>query len=143
MQYLIPVAVIKNPEGKILFIKKSIAKSEVCINRWELPGGTVPFGVTFKDALKEKIKDYLGIDIEVGTIIPQVATHVSKGLANKDGEIQFFVIGAFCSIIGDSTLTLKQGKISDATWLSIEEFNQLPEDERVPGDLEILKTVTL
>ncbi|GIN85786.1 ADP-ribose pyrophosphatase [Heyndrickxia sporothermodurans] len=51
-------AVVKNEQGKILLKKDPI-------RGWELPGGLVEKGETFKDAVIREVKEETGIDIEV------------------------------------------------------------------------------
>lgn len=54
IQYLIPAALIIGPDQKILLIKKSTARTEICIDKWEIPGGTIKFGENFEQALKRR-----------------------------------------------------------------------------------------
>lgn len=141
VQYLIPAAVVVNSEEKILMVKKSTARTALCVNRWEIPGGTLKFGEKFKDGLKRKIKEYIGVDIEVGEIIPYVHSNVTTGiLEGKKVEMQFYIVGAKCRLVNEQQqFHLKKGKIKEAKWFSQKELLEFPKDEIVPGDLEITK----
>lgn len=144
IQYLIPAAVITNSEYQILFLKKKTARTNICIDKWELPGGTIQFGENFYDALKRKVKDYLGIDVDPQEIIPYVHSYVTDGkIDDQPVQMQFHVIGVLCQIVGESEIELNQERISEFTWMNKEDFFNLPEDERVPGDAEILKALDL
>lgn len=111
VQYLIPAALIIDPDKKILFVKKSTARTQICIDKWEIPGGTINFGENFLDG--------------------------------QQVEMQFHVVGALCHISGNDQITPQQERIKEYQWFSVEEFSKLPEDQRVPGDLEIIKTANL
>lgn len=142
VQYLIPAALILDSEGKILFAKKSAARTEICIDKWELPGGTIKFGESVEEGLKRKIKEYFSVDIEIDKIIPYIHSYTAPGkLDGKEVEMQFFVIGIKSHIISGEIKPLK-GKIKEYKYLSIEEYTSLPEDQRVPGDLEIINLST-
>lgn len=143
-QYLIPVAVITNSENKILFVKKLTARSADCVDKWELPGGTIEFGESFEQSLQRKIKQYLGLMIEVDSIIPTVQSRTTIGDENGQSvDIQFHIIGALCEIIGDYQVVPQEGKIGEYAWMSVDEFIDLPEDQRVPGDAAILKASSI
>lgn len=139
--YLIPAALIVNSGKEILLIKKSSAKTALCVDRWEIPGGTLKFGEKFKDGAKRKVKQYLGLDIEVGDIIPYVHSNITTGRLNgEEVEMQFYVEGVRCTLVDEKQeLQLQEGRIKDARWFSKDEYLRLAEDGRVPGDLEIIR----
>lgn len=141
IQYLIPAAVITNSEGKILFLKKETARVDICIDKWELPGGTINFGETVEQALKRKIRDYIGVDVQIKNIIPYIHSYTTTGRLNgEEKEMQFHVLGIICSLDKNQQIKLTADRIKDYTYLSYEDYSNLPEDQRVPGDLEILKS---
>ncbi len=58
VQYVVPCALIKE-KGRVLLTHKVKSSNPLTVNVWELPGGRAPFGKSFEDGLKEKMKGYL------------------------------------------------------------------------------------
>ena len=56
-------AVIKNKEGKVLFLQRNPKKSGV--DNWDLPGGLIEKGEGEEEALKRECLEELGVEIEV------------------------------------------------------------------------------
>jgi len=56
-------AVIRDAEGKILFLQRNPAKGAVA--NWDLPGGIVEAGESDRIALKREIQEELGLDTTV------------------------------------------------------------------------------
>lgn len=141
VQYLIPAALIVNLNGEVLLIRKSSARTELCVGRWEIPGGTLKFGEEFEDGAVRKVKEYTGLDVRAKRTIPYVHSNVTTGtLDGEEVDMQFYVQGVECEQIdADQELQLQEGRIKDAKWFSRDEYMAVPEDERVPGDLEIIQ----
>ncbi len=59
-------AVIKNDEGKFLFLQRKPDPSKKVIPSWDLPGGLVEKGEDDKSALQREIQEELGVDSVVG-----------------------------------------------------------------------------
>lgn len=57
-------AVIKNKEGKILFLQRNPKRDSVA--NWDLPGGLVETGEEDKTTLRREIKEELGVDSVIG-----------------------------------------------------------------------------
>lgn len=141
IQYLIPAALIVNSEGKVFFTKKSSARAEICVDRWEIPGGTVRFGEDPLEGLRRKIEEYIGAKVEVEKMIPHIYSYVTSGtLEEKEVDMQFLVLGFKCSLEDpEQEFHLQEGKIEDVKWFSQDEYLALPENDKAPGDLEIIQ----
>ena len=61
-QFLIAEAIIRNPLGKILLMKRS-PRNRYFINLFELPGGCMEFGEDPEQAIKREIKEECGLSV--------------------------------------------------------------------------------
>ncbi len=57
--------VIKDKNGNILLLHRNIPKRQ----QWEIPGGKVEVGETLEQAAAREIKEELGIDVKVNSIM--------------------------------------------------------------------------
>ncbi len=116
--------IIKNRSGKILLTKRDI---EPCIGQWHLPGGTVAFGETLKDAVFRVAKRELSIEVEdsknVGYI--EYPSHFLNGMDCPVG-IVFEVV----SYNGQIKLN-KESK--DSGW-----FDEIPENMHADQDVFLI-----
>lgn len=73
-------AFIINSKGEILLCKRSMkARNEK--GKWEAPGGQVHFGETREQAIKREIKEELGVDIEIVSVL-----NVADEILEKDKQ---------------------------------------------------------
>ncbi len=61
-------AVIVNQEGKVLIIKRS-KDDAIKAGEYDLPGGNIDYRENIEVAIKREIKEELGIEVELGSII--------------------------------------------------------------------------
>lgn len=61
-------ALILNPEGKMLLIKRS--KGNTLSDTWDIPGGRMQFGESLREALQREIKEETGMELDrIGTVL--------------------------------------------------------------------------
>lgn len=106
-------AFIFNDEGKLLLEKRGpLAKNEV--GAWIVPGGTVDFGETLKEATIREVKEELGVDIELGEQL-LCYDHLLPD------ENQHWVATAFMArIISGTPEILEPGKCDEIAWFSLD-----------------------
>lgn len=132
-QYLVVAALIRNT-NKVLLVYKHSSSADVCREKWELPGGKARFGLDFFSALAEKVKDYLGVDVQVKKIIPHVFSNVTN-----NGNTHFYVLVGECELLSNN-IKLNTNKLSEYKWVSLIEAVQMNRDGLlVDGDLSFIK----
>ena len=80
------------------------------MNVWEIPGCRAPFGKSFEDGLKEKIKEYLGVEIEIVRILSKI---FSNTVEDEKSIKHYFVICSECKIVGNQEIKLNKEKLGD------------------------------
>ena len=124
-------AVIRNPEGKVLLMKRGPkAKNEQ--GTWIIPGGTVEFGETMASAVTREVKEELGIDVRV---LRQYgcADHIMP----KEG--QHWVSTIFeCEIVTGKPKILEPEKCSELGWYFLNEMPALPLGVIMKENLKLL-----
>lgn len=126
-------AIILNSEGKILLGKRGPrAKNEKGL--WEIPGGTVEFGETCKEALVREVQEEIGVTISVEESFNTI-DHILPE-ENQHWVAQTFI----CKIIDSTTPKSKEPeKMSSLGWFSLEEAKNLPLSSATKVDLEKLR----
>ncbi|MEK7141316.1 MAG: NUDIX domain-containing protein [Patescibacteria group bacterium] len=112
-------AAIFNREGKLfLTLRGKKAKNER--GKWEIPGGSVEFSETLKNALKREMKEEHGIDIEVIELL-DVCSHIIPD------EHQHWVSPTYiCKISRGDPKIIEQEKCDAIGWFTREEAAKLP-----------------
>lgn len=125
-------ALILNDEGK-LFITLRGPKAKNERGKWEIPGGKVEFGETFKQAIKREMLEEHSIEIEVGEML-QLCDHIIPD------EKQHWVSPTYrCQIVSGEPVINEPEKCSEFRWVTIEEAEQLPLSIVTKQDIEVLK----
>lgn len=65
---LVSACVLIDPQGRVLIAQRPPGKSLEGL--WELPGGKIEPGETPEAALVRELKEELGIEIEMGSLVP-------------------------------------------------------------------------
>src|SRR5581483_11451779 len=111
-------AAIFNDDGK-LFITKRGKKAKNERGKWEIPGGSVEFGETFEDAIKQEIREECGVEIEVGELLG-ICNHI---IPDKH---QHWVSPTYiCKITKGTPTILEPEKCAENGWFTIEEAEKL------------------
>ncbi len=111
-------AAIFDKNGK-LFITKRGKEAKNERGKWEIPGGSVEFGETFKQAIKREIKEELGIEIEIIELLG-ICDHIIPD------EHQHWVSPTYiCKIKKGTPKILEPHKCAEIGWFTIEEAEKL------------------
>ena len=121
-EYFIAVdALIINSEGKILIGKRSETRNRFP-GYWEINGGSSKKGETSEEAVVREIHEELGIDLDItkGKLLRTVI------VPNKFKDIWTFNID-----IDANDLNFNDGEVADAKWVTIDEFIELRENDKL------------
>jgi len=113
--------VLKTPEG-ILLTKRDIPPAK---GMWHIPGGTVLFGETHKDAVKRVSKEELGIEVKIGEQI---------------GIIEYgrdYSVGQTTAVV--YLVSLKSGKLKGGEQGREMKFFKYIPDNTIPDQAEFIK----
>ena len=101
--------IIKN--GSLLLIKRGVEPS---LGKWSVPGGSIEWGESLKDALKREVREETGLDIEVG----EVAGVFDLIVPGDDAPgFHYVIIDYFARSVGGA---LKAGDdAADARWVPL------------------------
>ncbi len=133
VQYIVGIF-CKN--DKFLLVYKHSSSSDKCKNRWEIPGGRAKFGLSFEEALKEKMRDYLGVEVTVGDVVPKIVSNISE---ESDVTKHYYVIAAKCKLDNEN-ISLNPAKLNDYRWFDLAAINEMEENRiLVAGDIELLR----
>ena len=123
---------IFNNEGK-LFITKRGKKAKNERGKWEIPGGGVEFGETFQEALKREMKEEIGVEIEILSLLG-ICDHIIPD------EKQHWVSPTYiCRISTGEPKILEPEKCAEIGWFTLEEAEALPLSIVTKYDVSILK----
>jgi ADP-ribose pyrophosphatase YjhB (NUDIX family) len=129
---MIPAAVFLK-DNRVLLVDKTEMVSG--LKGWEIPGGRANFGMTFEEALKDKIKNYFDVEISIKEVLPLVHMNMSV-----DKTMQFWVVPALCELQSENFKL--SSKIKETRWFSKTEIDELDrKGQLVPGDKKILDYV--
>lgn len=124
-------AAIFNSEGKI-FITKRGQKAQNERGLWEIPGGSVEFGETCREAAIREVKEENDIDIEVIELLG-VCDHIIPS------EHQHWLSPTYiCKIIRGEPRILEPEKCEEIGWFTLEEAEKLPLSIVTKQDIEDL-----
>jgi len=136
--YLVPCAAIVKDNKLLLGFKQSLSRH--CFNKWEILGGKAQFGQSYEEALKSKMKQYLGVDIEIVEIFGHVYSVVTDAVKG-DITYHFYVIPAKCRVLSEN-FKLDKNKVKEVGWFSYAEMEDLhKKGQLVGGDLNIAELV--
>ena len=125
-------AAIINKEGK-LFITKRGPKAKNERGKWEIPGGSVEFGETLREAVVREINEENGFDIEVVSLL-DVCDHIIPD------EKQHWVAPVFiCKIKKGEPGILEPEKCEQIGWYTLEEAELLPLSIVTTLNIQMLK----
>lgn len=128
-------AAIFSTNGQLLLAKRGRkAKNER--GTWEIPGGSVEFGETFKQALKREIKEELAIEIDIGELLG-ICDHIIPQ------EKQHWVSPTYiCKIIKGIPHIQEPEKCAAIGWFTLKEAEKLPLSIVTRYDIGLLKERT-
>jgi len=111
-------AVVKNKEGKILFLQRKPDPTKKVIPNWDFPGGIVEAGEEDKIALRREVQEELSVDSEIGN---ELGTWTFfRPFDQKTVEVTNYAVE-----ILSKDFVLSNEHV-DYKWVRIEEAKQLP-----------------
>jgi len=111
-------AVIKNDEGKILFLQRKPDSTKKVIPNWDFPGGIVEAGEEDKAALRREVQEELSVDLKVSDEIGKWTFFRPFDQKTVD------VTNYFVELLSDDFVL--SGEHIDFKWATLEEAKQLP-----------------
>ena len=106
------IAIVDTENDKILLTRYAGGS----YRHWALVAGFVEVGETFKGAARREIME------EVGLKVSDLVYYKSQPWSFSDSAM----IGFFAKLDGDSTITLQESELGEATWFSREEVPDFP-----------------
>ncbi|MBI2426917.1 MAG: NUDIX domain-containing protein [Candidatus Kerfeldbacteria bacterium] len=105
-------AVIANPEGKILLIKR--ASTNTIAGYWDIPGGRMDFGEGLEAGLKREIKEEAGLDL--ATIAAPLSVTTFHPKVNPDVQIVRMIF--WCTVASHNNVKLSE-EHSEYGWFDL------------------------
>jgi len=136
-QSTIVVAIIRNDAGDVLLAKRNQPQTPEIHGKWEFAGGGVNFGEDPTDSLKREVREEIGIDVEVGRLLPKVISDIQK-FDNGD-ELQVLVLSYECRIISGVPKSTDE-EVGEVKFFSIDEIKKLDAFKNVYETVKLLKT---
>jgi len=123
------ITIVRNSEGKYLFMKRS-AKEAYASGKWDFPGGAKEFLETPEAGALRECKEEAGLDVNLNRL---VWYRVSQGGLDKNNEfVAFFFL---CDIPAEAEVIISH-EHDEYQWLSLEEGRSL---ESIPWMTEFYK----
>lgn len=118
------IALIRNPEGKILVTRRSLDKKWAA-GSWEIPGGGAHKGETSFDAVKREVAEETGIHIE------EEKSKVIYSYRNDDehGDNYFTDIYMCDASFGIEDVTIQETEVIDVKLVAPAEIDRLHESD--------------
>ena len=104
-----------NPHGHVLLMKRG-PKAGNEVGAWMIPGGTVEFGETLRDAIMREVKEETGVEIEIDGHLPAY-DHILKA------EKQHWVTNVFPAHIKRGIPEIKEkDKCDEMNWFALDKL---------------------
>lgn len=126
------IGAIINQEKKFLLTKRVHLDDEdykSYHNAWQLPGGGLEFGESPEETLHREMKEELGSDIEIISLLPKIYTKQRK-------NYQLIFIVYLCRLKNKKAKIKLNNEASDYHWYT---FNQVLRLKRMAGTLQFIK----
>ncbi len=111
-------AVIRNSDGKILFVKN--AEDGI----WGLPAGAIDLGETPVEAVIREVGEETGLDVEPLELIGVFGGEKFRHIYPNGDKVEYFVVVFKCKIKGDE-LAAQDGEVSELKYFGAEEIPEL------------------
>jgi 8-oxo-dGTP diphosphatase len=106
-------AFIVNEKDEVLLMKCG-SKSKNRVGHWTIPGGALDYGECFEDAVKREIREELGIEIEVVSLLVLV-----DDIIHNEGE-HWITSQYHAKIISGEPKNMEPGKCDALQWFPID-----------------------
>ena len=101
------VAVVKNPEGRILLTKRAIPPY---LGKWVMPGGKIDLGEPITAALKREVFEEVGLEIHVEGLVDVYE------IVPSNEHREHYVILYYLAVSRGGDLVPNSGEISEVIW---------------------------
>jgi len=135
-QSTIVVAVIRNNAGDVLLAQRNQPQTPEIHGKWEFAGGGVDFGEDPADSLKREVLEEIGVEVEVGRLLPKVISDIQK-FDNGD-ELQILVLSYECRIISGVPKST-DGEVGEVKFFPVDEIKNLDAFKNIYETVELLK----
>lgn len=115
---LVILGLTKNDREEILISQRYDPKVPAAHLKWDLPGGTVEFGESPEETLRREIMEETGLEIEIGNLIPHVASRVWD---HADYKMHSIVLCFECKMSAGK-LHLNDHKINALEWVKAKDL---------------------
>lgn len=122
--FLVVVAIIMNSKNEILVAKRSATK-KVEPQKWELTGGGVRAGETSLQGILREVHEEIGLCFK-----PEDAIYF-KGTLKESKPARFKDFWLFKKDTPIENVIFEDGEVSDAKWVTIEEFIEMKNDNKM------------
>lgn len=121
-------AVIVRGDGQVLVMRDP---REVDKNIWELPGGRLNEGEVPEEGLAREIKEELGIDVVVGTVV-----YIAQFFQYSENRNALMIAYVATMVDEKAELVLEEGEVADVRWVSKENYQRLTYFEEYKDTLD-------
>jgi 8-oxo-dGTP diphosphatase len=85
---------------------------------WQFPGGGLEFGETVESCLRRELKEEIGIDVNVVTLLPEIYSDIR-------GSWQGIFLCFLCTMENPHTQIVINSEASAYNWYTLEEIKEL------------------
>jgi mutator protein MutT len=126
---LVTAIIIEN--DKVL-LQKRTDELDTHKGKWTTPSGTVKINEHPQDAVVREVKEELGVDIEILSVIPSI-----DSFPNHKGKYHLIYLSYLCKIVKGVPQNIDpDGDISELKWCEISKIN---EEELIRGTMSPIK----
>ena len=111
-------AVIRNSDGKFLFVKN--AEDGI----WGLPAGAIELGETPAAAVVREVSEETGLDVEPLELIGVFGGEKFRHVYPNGDKVEYFIVVFKCKIKGGE-LAAQDGEVSELKYFGAEEMPEL------------------
>lgn len=101
------VAVVKNPEGRILLTRRAIPPY---LGKWVMPGGKIDLGEPITAALKREVLEEVGLEVHVEGLVDVYE------IVPSDEHREHYVILYYMAVSRGGNLVPNSEEISEVLW---------------------------
>lgn len=127
--HLVVVALIINSKKEILITKRSATKKAEPL-KWELTGGGVPAGETSLQGILRETSEEIGM-----RFMPEDAIFLKETRKDKN-PADFKDLWLFKNDSPIENIKFEDGEVSDAQWVTIEQFLQMKENKEMISTID-------
>jgi len=128
--HVVVMALMVNPEGKILVTKRSHNKTAP--GKWECTAGSVVAGETSRNAMIREIKEEIGIDVSIPAGAPMGT------FLEEDAIFDIWEVPVTNNL---QDLLLQTDEVAEARYMTVEEIEWIIESDQATRSLREILTI--